>query len=292
MRDFLTEIENNLLDDVPLGSILRKCIVMSGHVDSPRLREWAEQELNGYVGEENEPPDYRTRGAALQVDAIIGNTQVTGQTIGRAMLPEFARDLIGNEFTFRQGVGELEAMLERDDDFLKLGVPDFHIVAHEMDKASGNPWQQIHAMYWSVPKTTIAAILDETRTALTQIVAELRRTASPSDTLPTAAATDRAVSVAVYGEGASATVTVTDASGIGAAPQTVVGDTTGTVTGRPAVMVGDGQATSGDGTTAAQDRSSTLRGRLSGWSTTAKVLGAVGAVASIASFVAFLWFAG
>lgn len=289
MRDFLTEIENDLLDDVPLARILRKCIVMSGHVDSPKLRAWAEQELNGYVGDDHEPPEYRTRGAALQVDAIVGNTKVTGQTIGKALLPEFARDVIGNEFTFRQGVGELEAMLQGDSDFIKLGVPDFHIVAHEMDKASGNPWQHIHAMYWSVSKATVAAILDETRTALAQVVAELRRTAGPSEALPSAAATDRAVSVAVYGEGASATVTVTDASGPGAATQAVVGDTTGRIEARPAVTVGDGQSTTGDATHPTQDRRVGWRERVSRWSTTAKALGFIGSIASVAGLVVYFW---
>jgi hypothetical protein len=288
-RDFLSEIENDLLDDVPLARILRKAIVMSGHVDSPVLRAWAEQELNGYTDDYSDPPSYRTRGAPICADATVGNATVTRQTISPVMLPEFARDVLDSEVTFRQGVGELEATLEGDGEFLKLGIPNFHVVAQAMDAASDNRFQQIHEMYWYVSKTVIVAILDHTRTALAQIVAELRRTTGPSDVLPSSAATDRAVSVAVFGEGATATVTVTDASGAGAATQTVVGDTDGSVSPHVATTTGDGQTVAGAATNVSQDRQAGLRARVSAWSGLAKAVGVVGSIASIVGVALYFW---
>lgn len=296
MRDFLTEIEDELLDDVPLANILRKCIVMSGHVDSSRLREWAELELGGYYGRDEddegpEPPGYRTRGASLRVDAFVGNGQITGQSIAPWEMPEFAREHIDETFTFRHGIGELEALLNRDEDSVKFAIPGFHLIARRMDEHSGNPFQRITAMYWQVSTSTIAAILDETRTALTQVVAELRRTVGPSDTLPSAAATDRAVSVAVYGEGASATVTVTEAPGTAAAPQVVVGDVSGTLEARPAATISDdgGPTMTGDGSAVTQDRRVTLRERVSGWSRLKQLGAAIGGLASVVGLGLAVW---
>lgn len=290
VRDYLTEIEDDLVSDVPLATILRKCIVMNGYVDSPKLRAWAEQELNGYFGEEDEavaPPDYRTRGASLRVDAFVGNGQITGQSIANWELPEFAREHVHESFTFRQGAGELEALLDRGNDSIKFAVPNFHIVARKMDEHSGNPLQRITAMYWQVSTSTVAAILDETRTALAQVVAELRRSLGPSDTLPSSDATDRAVSVIVHGE--QNTVTVSDASGPAASPQVVVADTAGTVQSRPAATIGDGQPVTGDAKRIRQDRSVTLRERLSGWSRAKQVGAAFAGLASVAGLGIAIW---
>lgn len=49
-QNYLTEIEDHLVSDVPLAAISRKCLVMSGCVHFPEAEGVAEQELNGTLG--------------------------------------------------------------------------------------------------------------------------------------------------------------------------------------------------------------------------------------------------
>jgi hypothetical protein len=58
-------------DEVPLSSLLQKCIVLGRQARSEKMRDWARQELHGYVGADT-VPDYRHIPAALM--AVITNS--------------------------------------------------------------------------------------------------------------------------------------------------------------------------------------------------------------------------
>src|SRR5437868_13219893 len=68
----LAQIEAGVLDDtVLLSSLLQNCIVLGGQAGSEKMRNWARQELHGYVGADT-VPDYRYVPAALM--AMITNS--------------------------------------------------------------------------------------------------------------------------------------------------------------------------------------------------------------------------
>src|SRR6266496_3511694 len=46
-------------------------------------------------------------------------------------------------------------------------------VAGLIDRASGNHWQHINALYWSVIPAAIHGVLDNIRTILTELISEL-----------------------------------------------------------------------------------------------------------------------
>ncbi len=46
----LSEIERDLLDDVPISTVLRKLIILGGYAGASELRDWASHELQGYIG--------------------------------------------------------------------------------------------------------------------------------------------------------------------------------------------------------------------------------------------------
>lgn len=55
-RGLLAEIENDALNDkIPLAPTLRKCITLGGAAKNLELRDWAAQELTGYLNSRDVP---------------------------------------------------------------------------------------------------------------------------------------------------------------------------------------------------------------------------------------------
>jgi hypothetical protein len=71
-----------------VATLLRKCLVLSHTLKNERLKAWAENELNGYDGED-EPPEYRRTGAPA-IGLFFGpfGSQINDQPIAPAMLRE------------------------------------------------------------------------------------------------------------------------------------------------------------------------------------------------------------
>ena len=214
----IAQIERDALDDsVPIATALRKCVVLGGKSGSEELRDWATRELKGY-GPDDELPEYRVIAAPLLVDAIKGNYQVTRQPFPPMSLPDFARKHIKEEVRLNDGVGSIEALLEQAE--IKLMPPMGTDLVNYMNKTSGVPYQHIVAIYWGVSHAAVKGLLDQIRTALTQLVAELRANMVSGEELPSPEAADQAVSVVVSGKRSRVTVTTTQASGAGSTATT------------------------------------------------------------------------
>jgi hypothetical protein len=105
-RSLLDEIERDALNsEAGLADTLRKVIALGGKVGSTELREWASRELRGYLGAGAELPAYRRPGAVIQVDAVNGRFQITGQQVSREILPEGIREHIDELVPLVQGIG-------------------------------------------------------------------------------------------------------------------------------------------------------------------------------------------
>lgn len=213
-RDSLvSRIENDALDEgVTVASALRKCLVLGGESGSRQLRDWATRELQGYAGVDDLPP-YRVIMAPLMVDGIAGNYQVTGQQLPASAIPDFARDVVSERLELRYGVGSIEALLDQAE--IKLQPPSASDLTRYMNAIDGSPYQHIVSLYWSVSHSAVRGVLDQIRTALTQLVAELRASMTDSDDVPSADAANQAVSVVVSGERSTVHVTTAQASGTG-----------------------------------------------------------------------------
>lgn len=205
----LTEIERDLLDGKPVADVLRKLVILGGRAGSRELREWATLELRGYgdVGLEALPA-YRKVPAVIQVDAVVGLTQVSHMSISADQLPEVARPYITNEAPFTQGIGEIETLATRSgvDETVRLALPMERKLAQMMDASSPNrPHQQTNAVYWSVSRSAVSGHVDQVRTRLAELLGELRSAASPSD-MPSAEQASNAVQIVVHGKGARVNV--------------------------------------------------------------------------------------
>jgi hypothetical protein len=122
----LGQIEGDVLSNRPLADALRKCVILGGQAGSTDLREWALRELKGYFGED-EVPAYRTVAAPILADATTGNAIVRDQRLSTSQLPDVARDVLHETFTFREGIGEIEAMISQageNGEGVKLSLPE------------------------------------------------------------------------------------------------------------------------------------------------------------------------
>jgi AbiTii len=193
---------------VPIAAVLRRCVVLGGRSGSEALRDRATRELKGYHGEE-ELPDYRVVAAPLMIDGFSGNVHLTGRQIAPSNLPEFAQEYITETVEVRDGVGGLEALAAQDQ--IKLGPPGASNLTPLMSAEAG-PYRHVESLYWSVSPSTMRGVLDQIRTSLTQLVAELRASMPAGESLPSAAAADQAVQVIQGGRRNRLTITTAQAA--------------------------------------------------------------------------------
>lgn len=195
------QIERDLLNEKPLDTLLRELILLGGNAGSPELRAWAAQELRGYP-RDDDLPAYRKISAPLQIDGAVPGGIVRHETIGSLDIPDFARDEIKEIVPLRMGVNEIQSMVSqhRNDRMVKLqppGAADIVTYINETREMNGH----IVALYWSVSTIALEGVLDQIRTRLAELIAELRSITPAGQSLPTAAQAANAVSIVVNGRG-------------------------------------------------------------------------------------------
>jgi hypothetical protein len=117
-------------------------------------------------------------------------------------LPEFAQDDLKEEVDLRGGVGELEAMLRQaDEGAVKLSPSGASLLVKYMNGTSNDPYRTVERIYWTVSTIAIHGVLDRIRTALTELVAEIRHGMPGDAATPSEALATQALNVAVHGKG-------------------------------------------------------------------------------------------
>ena len=160
----------------------------------------------GY-GDDDELPDYRRAAAPLVLDAHVPGGRITGQQVPYNLVPDFAREHLGDDIEFRQPIAEITAMAagarKRGETTVKLGVPlGSGVVALMNDelRRGGQP-QVIERIYWDVSLVPITRVLDAIRTTLIALIAEMRAATPRGAVLPTREAAEQAVGVVIHGKG-------------------------------------------------------------------------------------------
>lgn len=197
-RGVLDDLERDILRDEPLDTILRKLVLLGGRVNSAELRTWAGLELRGYDGD-SDLPNYRRIHAPIQVDATVAAGIVRQQTISVIDLPAFAREEVTDCFPMMRGVGEIRSAIRASSESrtVKFSLPGAAELANLMNLE--NRRAHIDAIYWNVSVIALEGVLDQVRTRLAELIAELRSMVPEGESLPTAAQASNAVTLVVNG---------------------------------------------------------------------------------------------
>jgi hypothetical protein len=199
--DLMGQIERDLMAEKPLDTLLRKLILLGGNAGSPELRAWASMELRGYSNDE-ELPSYRTVNAPLQIDGSVPGGIIRHRSISSMDLPDFARVEIDELVPLRMGVRELHSMVSQHggDRVVKLQPPGAALLVGYMNRESDMNGR-IDSLYWSVSTIALEGVLDQIRTRLAELIAELRSGTASGQILPTPAQAANAVSFVINGRG-------------------------------------------------------------------------------------------
>jgi hypothetical protein len=160
-------------------------------------------ELNGYSN--GELPHYRKITAPLKID---GNTMHgISEGISPLLLPDFVRERVGNEFPLTMGIAEIEKLARRhsSDKSVKLQFPmaaDIVLIMNgETTESGAHKWQRrIHSIYWDVSIAALEGVVDQVRTALTVLVAEITAAMPDGVDTPSPAVATSAVNFLVTGD--------------------------------------------------------------------------------------------
>jgi AbiTii len=137
-----------------------------------------------------------------------------GQQIDPSELPQMARKDIGisTDLPLTHGIGQLEQMVHGAEPgkMLQLQLASFPLIVNLMNLEG--QWDfNVERLYWSVSPTALQGVIDQVRTKLAVLVAEMSATMPAGAEIPSAEVAANAFSVAV--EGKRTTVTVTSAQG-------------------------------------------------------------------------------
>jgi len=186
------------------------------------------------------------------MDAFTGGGIFRGKQVSVIDLPQEAREVVGDELPLTAGVGEIEALIQRAEasgEPSKLLPPAAAELALMMTHEVGR--YQVEQVYWSVSPAVLRGVVDAIRTALTELVAEMRAGMAGGDAAPSPEVVGQALQFAVYGKGHRITV-----------------------------------ATAGDGGTAIAAPQSSESEEPGFWTTTRRIWAAVGVLAGIVAAVA------
>jgi len=104
--------------------------------------------------------------AQLTVDGFSANAIVKGQAISPSILPDFVQEKVKNEVEFRQGIGELEALIAQGESegVIRLGLPMGSEIAGLMNVELQAQYRSIERIYWSVVPAAVRGVTDQVRT--------------------------------------------------------------------------------------------------------------------------------
>jgi len=163
-------IELGAGDKSSVSTLLRKCLVLAHTLKNDRLKDWAENELNGYTSDDDSVPDYRKTSAPAK-GLFLGpyGAEIRNQPIPPAMLrPEHRRFaesavLFQPIASYENVDGGHRFMIEWPANLTGLYQAAFFEGSYALNRA----WQE-------VPGSVFAGLMDTVRTRVLRFALELK----------------------------------------------------------------------------------------------------------------------
>jgi hypothetical protein len=217
-KTLIEQIEEDALDSSKsVADALRKCIALGGRAGSKELRAWASKELQGYQ-KPDDVPEYRIVAAPIVIDGMVPGSMIERQQISIHDLPDVAQEAgISETLRLTAGIGELEEIAHRateKDEAVRIGLPGGATLAKLMTAELKDPYRSVQRVYWNTSPTSVFGVVDQVRTKLVELVAQIRSdTGSVQD--PPRDAVQNAVNVVIHGKKSRVTVNTAQSSGSG-----------------------------------------------------------------------------
>lgn len=167
----LAKIRDAAVDSkMEISVVLRQCAVLATRLKHDGFKKWVEEELNGYPTGIPLPP-YRIVKGVTSIGHFMGafGEQITNVPLPLSNVPAEIRERI-SQVEFRQGVGELQAMVVgHNDDLMSRWPPDLVArVAHRYFEG-----RTLMAAQMELPRSTVTGVLDAVRNRVLQFVLEI-----------------------------------------------------------------------------------------------------------------------
>jgi hypothetical protein len=189
-------IEMTADDKVPIGALLRSCLVLENQVKNEKFKAWLDRELDGYDVKE-ELPSYRVFDC-INKGLFVGNTmQLNDQPIPTHLMEEGDRKIVEKAF-LHQPAASYEA--DKPTNAIKLWPPDLTAKYQTRFFQHGHPilnraWQEL-------PGSVLISLLEQVRTRVLRFALELRDNLPPetadAEKVP-ASVVERSVVNNIYG---------------------------------------------------------------------------------------------
>lgn len=200
----LAEIQRDLYAGVPVPDLLRKCLALGQQAGADELVTWARQELNGY-DHEPDVPDYRRVPADVYADVSTAFLPPRREKLEANRFPEHARATVRRPVAVMHSISQIQALLEPPvPPAHRLQLPQWDTLAGQLQAA--NPGLRITSIYWLLPSTAVAAVVDRVRTRLAELVGGLVATAGGIEHDPTPAQTAQVTQTMLAQPGAHVSV--------------------------------------------------------------------------------------
>lgn len=197
-----------LLDDIidmasdnkePIGTLLRKCLVLERQLKNEKFRAWLDLELDGYGSGNEDLPSYRVFNCVNKGDFYGMTVRMTGQPISLHVMSERDRKIVERVY-LHQPAASYEGRPERDTDAV---LPwNQALVVKYQTKIYQNGEPALMRAWQEIPGSILVSLLEQVRTRVLRFALDLKDSlpdeATTASDVP-AAEVDRSVVNIFYG---------------------------------------------------------------------------------------------
>ncbi|WP_316187967.1 MULTISPECIES: hypothetical protein [unclassified Bradyrhizobium] len=168
----LNEIIEAATDDkVPVGTLLRKCLVLEHQVRNEKFKRWLDQELDGYTGGQDEMPSYRVFNCVNRGNFIGSAYQLNDQPLSLHIMQEKDRKLV-EKCVLHQPAAAYEGRPDKTTDASLPWNP--HITTKYQTKFFKDSDLVLNRAWQEIPGSVLVGLLEQVRNRVLRFALELK----------------------------------------------------------------------------------------------------------------------
>ena len=167
----LDEIIDAAIDDkVPVGTLLRKCLVLEHRVKNEKFKRWLDQELDGY-DKEGELPDYRVFTCVNKGEFLGLTVRMSKQPISLHVMDPKDRKLV-EKCLLHQPAASYDGRPDKNADASVPWPPALTVKYSRKIYQDGEP--ALHTAWQEIPGSIMVSLIEQVRTRVLRFALELK----------------------------------------------------------------------------------------------------------------------